>query len=910
MLADAGLVARSSCARQPRAGSGRPSWSATRSRCGSRSALARRRARRGARAGCRPTGRTSRTAVLIASVPFAHGHRLLARSPPSSRCGCRWAARRSPTRRAASRASPRCSRSWSRPTSASPPSSPARPWAPPSRWRSRSASRAGSCACARRSTARSGASSRCAAVPLGLTLAVAELYFRADTFILSLSRPAAEVGQYALAYRLYELLALLPAIVMTSVFPLLSRQLAHDRAAAERTLRATARAFVDARGAARRGRAGDRAGARAARRRRASSPPRPTRCGCCSAPRRSAYLSGLLRLRADRRRTRSARTLRLSLAALGRQPRAQRRARARATARPPRRRWRSAARRCCSRAAGCWCAAGSACDRRSPDCGAIALAAAVMAAAVWPLRERTPALTVPLGAVVYGAALCGARRDRPADAGDAARMRTSVLVVSAEPVGAAHGRPGDPRARARARARGACDVTLAAPRAERGADPRIAAARGRDGRRRGARRRRPRARRRRRAGAAAGGARAARARPRAARRRPLQPASSSRCSRASPGGRPRAQRRMHGRIVARTLALCAAADLVLCANERQRDLWIGGMALHGLIDAGRPTRATRRCARASWSCRSGCPDGPPPAPIGRAARGVPRDRRGRPRARVGRRRLGLARPGDPDARRRAAASAAGRAPTSSLLGLGRPGARGDAARRRAADGALAAAARAPGCSDTLVHVNDGWVPYAERGGWLAEADLGVTAHHDHLEARYAHRTRVLDYLWAGLPVVATRGDALAELVERERLGVTVPPERRGGLRRRVRAAARTATAPPRASGSPPSRRRCAGARSPRRSPPGARRRPRASGAAVQRSVVRRAGARAVPLGARRRRWPREGPRGGGPARGPAAAPGGAAPMRRLGRAELGGAGRARRAVAARARRAARPRAAR
>ena len=26
------------------------------------------------------------------------------------------------------------------------------------------------------------------------------------------------------------------------------------------------------------------------------------------------------------------------------------------------------------------------------------------------------------------------------------------------------------------------------------------------------------------------------------------------------------------RIVARTLALCAAADLVLCANERQRDL--------------------------------------------------------------------------------------------------------------------------------------------------------------------------------------------------------------------------------------------------------------------------------------------------------------------------------------------------
>jgi hypothetical protein len=47
------------------------------------------------------------------------------------------------------------------------------------------------------------------AVPLGLTLAVAELYFRADTFILALSRPAADVG-HSLAYRVYELLYAAP----------------------------------------------------------------------------------------------------------------------------------------------------------------------------------------------------------------------------------------------------------------------------------------------------------------------------------------------------------------------------------------------------------------------------------------------------------------------------------------------------------------------------------------------------------------------------------------------------------------------------------------------------------------------------------------------------------------------------
>ena len=82
-----------------------------------------------------------------------------------------------------------------------------------------------------------------AALPLGLTLAVTELYFRADTLVISLSRSAAEVGRYALAYRIYELLAVLPALIMASVYPLLSRQLDADPAAAERTLRGTARAL-------------------------------------------------------------------------------------------------------------------------------------------------------------------------------------------------------------------------------------------------------------------------------------------------------------------------------------------------------------------------------------------------------------------------------------------------------------------------------------------------------------------------------------------------------------------------------------------------------------------------------------------------------------------------------------------
>jgi O-antigen/teichoic acid export membrane protein len=83
-----------------------------------------------------------------------------------------------------------------------------------------------------------------AGVPIGVTLAVNEVYFRADTFILSLFRPFEEVGLYTFAYRVYELLALFPAIVMTSIFPLLSRFLGARRDAAARVIDAAADLFV------------------------------------------------------------------------------------------------------------------------------------------------------------------------------------------------------------------------------------------------------------------------------------------------------------------------------------------------------------------------------------------------------------------------------------------------------------------------------------------------------------------------------------------------------------------------------------------------------------------------------------------------------------------------------------------
>jgi hypothetical protein len=89
-------------------------------------------------------------------------------------------------------------------------------------------------------------------------------------------------------------------------------------------------------------------------------------------------------------------------------------------------------------------------------------------------------------------------------------------------------------------------------------------------------------------------------------------------------------------------------------------------------------------------------------------------------------------------------------------------------------------ARALGVLDRHVFFND-WVPYAERARWLAEADLGVSTHREHLETHFAFRTRMLDYVWARLPIVCTDGDTFARLVRREGLGAVVPPGDAGAL---------------------------------------------------------------------------------------------------------------------------------
>ena len=118
----------------------------------------------------------------------------------------------------------------------------------------------------------------------GLALAINEIYFRADTLIISLYEPYDEVGLYTLAYRILEFTLVLGTIFLTTVFPLLSEAVARDEPRALRTDPDLDRRVRDPRRAAGRRRArararDDRAG-RAAR----TSRTRPRRCASCCAP--------------------------------------------------------------------------------------------------------------------------------------------------------------------------------------------------------------------------------------------------------------------------------------------------------------------------------------------------------------------------------------------------------------------------------------------------------------------------------------------------------------------------------------------------------------------------------------------------------------------------------------------------
>lgn len=225
------------------------------------------------------------------------------------------------------------------------------------------------------------------------------------------------------------------------------------------------------------------------------------------------------------------------------------------------------------------------------------------------------------------------------------------------------------------------------------------------------------------------------------------------------------------RIGLEVLAQCAAADFMICASEKQRDLWLGALSTTGLIDV-EDYRADPTYRAFLDVVPFGLPAEPPSA-AGPALKGVwPGIGADDPVLLWA---GGIWRWLDPFTPMRAVARLRERGLPVHLcfLGTDRPALSPDAQVSVAA--AARDFARREGLAGECVHFNDGWVGYEERGAYLLDSDVGVSAHLDHLEARFSFRTRVLDHIWAGLPSVVSGGDAVGDLVEREGLGRAVAP---------------------------------------------------------------------------------------------------------------------------------------
>jgi glycosyltransferase involved in cell wall biosynthesis len=78
-------------------------------------------------------------------------------------------------------------------------------------------------------------------------------------------------------------------------------------------------------------------------------------------------------------------------------------------------------------------------------------------------------------------------------------------------------------------------------------------------------------------------------------------------------------------------------------------------------------------------------------------------------------------------------------------------------------------------TEVAVHLRE-WTPYADRATELLDADMGVSAHAPSVEARFAHRARMLDLVWARAPILCSKGDEWAAIVEDEGLGEAVVPQ--------------------------------------------------------------------------------------------------------------------------------------
>jgi glycosyltransferase involved in cell wall biosynthesis len=76
-----------------------------------------------------------------------------------------------------------------------------------------------------------------------------------------------------------------------------------------------------------------------------------------------------------------------------------------------------------------------------------------------------------------------------------------------------------------------------------------------------------------------------------------------------------------------------------------------------------------------------------------------------------------------------------------------------------------------GVQDNIIFTN--WVSYEERSILYADIDIALVVHRESLEAALSFRTRILDFLSFGIPVIANKGGDLEKELEDHACGIIV-----------------------------------------------------------------------------------------------------------------------------------------
>jgi glycosyltransferase involved in cell wall biosynthesis len=210
-------------------------------------------------------------------------------------------------------------------------------------------------------------------------------------------------------------------------------------------------------------------------------------------------------------------------------------------------------------------------------------------------------------------------------------------------------------------------------------------------------------------------------------------------------------------------------DFFICASEKQRDYWLGA-----LTTAGRINPYTHEQDHLLRHLIGVVPFGIPSEPARHsgtpAAKGVLPGIG--PESRIVIWGGGIYNWFDPLSLLRAWPRVLKTTPNARLLFLGMKNPNPDVPAMQMASRAVALSEEL-GLRGHSVYFNLEWVPYDRRKDFLLEAEIGVSMHFDHLETEFSFRTRILDYIWAGLPIVATEGDEFARWIEARGTGRVV-----------------------------------------------------------------------------------------------------------------------------------------